>query len=242
MRYLITLTFYFLIQSISFAEPLKDFTATYELYHNEFYVGKATRKLTTKDNIATFTSVAETAGVAAWFFNITITETSELSFKNNRLNFLSYHYNEKNKDKEKDYKLSLVNSNKFYNSHTKKHYPAAKNLHDTLGFTVAIMHELQAGKRKITYTIAEKDKIKTYTLKFITQENLETNNGTISTLKMEHYNPETQRRFTFWCAENMDFLPVRIRNINKKGDENLLNLTHLNQKQVHLKLPNENID
>ena len=242
MQYLMTITFYFLLQSIVFSAPIKDFTATYDLYHNGLYVGQSTRNLTTKNDLLTFTSVAETAGIAAWFFNITITETSQLRFDKNRLNFISYHYNEKNNDKNKGYQLVIDKTHKLYNSYTKEHYPVAKNLHDTLGFTVAIMHELQTGNREIKYTIAEKKKLKTYTLKLIKQENLTTNNGEISTLKMEHYDPKTNRRFTFWCAEKLGFLPIRILNISKKGDENLLNLTHLNQKAIKLHLENEEDD
>ena len=244
MRYLILLSLYFLLQSVALSAPIKDFTANYNLYHNEMYVGQSTRNLTTQNKLLTFTSVAKTAGIAAWFVNMTITETSKLRFKNNRLHFISYHYNEDKNGKNKSYQLHLDSPHKLYNSYTKKHYPAVDNMHDILGFTVAIMHELQTGNREIKYTIAEKKKLKTYTLKLLTQENLTTDKGTISTLKMEHYDPDTKRRFTFWCAENMGFLPVRILNINEKGDENLINLTHFNQKAInlHLNFHNEESD
>lgn len=242
MRYLITISLYFLLQNIVFASQLKDFTASYNLYHNEFFVGTSTRTLSTENKSVTFLSTAETAGVAAWFFNITITETSKLQFKNKRLHFISYSYNEKNGDDNEGYQLHLEQPDKLYNSYTKESYPAVKNLHDTLGFTVAFMQEMQAGKREIEYTIAEKDSLKIYTLKFIKKEKLKTEKGEISTLKMEHYDPQTKYRFTFWCAENMGFLPIRIRNINPKGDENLLNLTHFNQKAVQLSMETEESD
>ncbi len=234
MKYLITIILTLVFQSISYAATVKDFTASYDLYHNEFFVGKSKRSLNTENKNLTFSSIAKTAGVAAWFFDITITEISKLRFKNKRLNFVSYSYNEKNSDKNKGYQLYLDKTHNFYNTHTKQLYPAAKNLHDTLGFTVAIMQDLQAGKRNITYTIAEKSKLKKYTLKFIKKENLATDKGEISTLKMEHYNPKTKRRFTFWCADKMNFLPVRIRKINYKGNEDLLNLTHFNQQPIAL--------
>lgn len=242
MQYLVTIILAVILQSNIYASPVKDFTATYDLYHNEFFIGKSKRRLNTENKNLTFSSTAETAGVAAWFFNITITEESKLHFKNKRLNFISYSYNEKNNDKNEGYELRLDKKNKFYNSHEKKLYPVEKNLHDTLGFTVAIMHDMQAGKREIKYTIAEKDDLKIYSLKFIKKENLPTNSGQISTLKMEYYDPQKNIRFTLWCAEDMGFLPVRILNINQKGDENLLNLTHFNQKRIHLNLDEEEFD
>jgi len=237
MRYLITIFFYFLLQSNIFATPVKDFTARYNLYHNDFYIGQSKKTLTTKNNFLTLSSISTTAGIAAWFFDITITETSKLQHKNNRLNFFSYSYVEKGKDK--NYQVHLEQPQSFYNSHTKKSYPLAKNLHDLLGFTVAIMHDLQAGKREIKYTIAEKSKVRIYTLKLIQKEDLATNKGKISTLKMEHYDPKTKTRFTLWCAENMDFLPIRIRKINYKGKVVLFNLTHFNQQAIDLILDDD---
>jgi hypothetical protein len=242
MRYLMTITLYFFLQNATFATQIKDFTARYELYHNNFYVGTSTRKLTTKNNLLTFSSVAKTAGVAAWFFDITINETSKWQFKNKQLTFLSYDYNENDKGKNEGYQLRLEQPKELYNSHTKKHYPVAENLQDTLGFSVAIMLDLQADKREIKYTIAKKDSLKTYTLKFIKKENIATNNGVIETLKMEHYDPQTKYRFTLWCAENMRFLPIRILNITPKGDKKLLNLTHFNQKAFFLALEDEESD
>ena len=242
MRYLITISLYFLLQNSVFATQLKDFTASYNLYHNDFFVGQSTRTLSSKNKNLTFLSTAKTDGVAAWFFNITITETSKLLFKNKRLHFISYSYNEKNGDDNEGYQIQLEQPDKLYNSYTKESYPAVKNLHDTLGFTVAIMQDMQAGKREIKYTIAEKDSLKIYTLKFIKKENLKTKKGLISTLKMEHYDPQTKYRFTFWCAENMGFLPIRIRNINPKGDANLLNLTHFNQKAIPLNMDTNESD
>ena len=49
-----------------------------------------------------------------------------------------------------------------------------------------------------------------------------------------HYDPQTKTRFTLWCAENMGFLPIRIRKINYKGKVVLLNLTHFNQQAIDL--------
>ncbi len=239
MRDLITILFYFSLQTLSFAAPIKDFTARYDLYHNETYIGKTTRSLVTENKFIKFSSIAKTDGIVALFVDITITEISKLRYKNNHLSFVSYSYNEKKNDENKGYQLRLDKANKFYNSHTKELYPVVNNLHDTLGFTAAIMHDMQNGKREIKYTIAKKGSLKTYDLKFIAKENIATNKGHITTFKMEHYNPQTKERFTLWCDKSLGFLPVRIQKINHKGDENLLNLTQFNQKEFYLELPEE---
>jgi hypothetical protein len=242
-----TASLYLFLPLIAFSAPLKDFTAfpkdftaKYKLYHNGLYVGESSRQLITNKDLLTFTSVTETAGLAAIFFSITINETSQLQLKNKKLNFISYLYEEKKKDKNETYQINLDKPQQIYNSHTKKHYPLTADLQDTLGFTVAIMHDMQQGMREIKYTIAEKDKLKTYTLRFIKEEKLPINNGAINTIKMEHYDPQSNFRFTFWCAESMGFLPIRIQNINHKGDVNLFNLSHFNEQAIYLNLEDEN--
>lgn len=111
-----------------------------------------------------------------------------------------------------------------------------------LGFTAAVMQDLKNGKQELNYTIAEKNKVRAYTLKFIKKENITTNSGHIKTIKLEHFNPQTKERFTLWCAENMNFIPVRILSNNRKGNESLLNLTQFNQKKFKLEIEEEETD
>lgn len=242
MQYFITILFYLTLHTALLAAPIKNFTAQYNLYYNEMYIGQTTRHLETKDNLLTFSSVAKTDGIAAWFNEITITETSKLHYKNNSLTFHSYSYDEKKNDEKKTYQLNIDKTKTIYNTHTKEHYPIANNLHDMLGFTVAVMQDMKNGKKELKYTIAEKKKLKIYTLKFIEKESITTNSGEITTLKMEHYNPKTNERFTLWCVEGMGFLPVRILSVNRKGNESLLNLTQFNNKKFELELSEEESD
>lgn len=232
----------FLLSLTTQANGVKDFTAEYDLYHNGLLVGESKRQFKNNNESLKFTAFTETAGLAALFIDIKINEVSTLQLKNNQLRFVSYQYNEKNKNKNETYRLSLGKDQTFYNSYTKQHYPADKNLQDTLGFTVAIMQDMQTGKRDIKYTIAEKDNLKSYSLKFIKKENLSTNDGYITSHKMEHYNPATKHRFTFWCAEKMGYLPVRIQKINHKGDKDVFNLIRFNKKRIYLNLQEENND
>lgn len=242
MRYLITLFLYLLLQNIAFSASIKDFTSRYEIYHNNFHVGTTTRKLKKEKDFLIFSSKSTTAGIASWFFDVTITEKSKLIDKNKQLHFHSFNY-QKNKNGEKEgYQLNLKNPQQFYNTYKKKLFPVSNDLHDTLGFTVAIMYDLKMGKRSITYAIAKKRKIDNYQLEFLKEENLETNTGTIQTLKMEYFDQKKKKRVTIWCAPEMDYLPIKILNINNNGDENLLRLTHFNNKPVHLSVDEEEID
>lgn len=243
MKILTTGILYFFIPAMLIAAPIKNFNAKYDVYHNEFYVGETSRTLNFKNNYFRFSSVTKTAGLAALFSDITINETSQLVLDNNHLNFFSYHFDEMKDDKNSRYQLSIdEESRQLYNSHTQKYYPVTKNLYDMLGFTIAIMHDLKNGQRLLKYTLASKDKIKSYQLKFIQEEKLVSDNEEIITLKMEHYDPQKKQRFTFWCAKNLDFLPIKVQKIKSNGDEILLNLTMLNQRKFDLPLNDEEFD
>ena len=106
MRYIITLFFYLLLHNVAFSTSIKDFTSRYEVYHNNFYVGTATRKLKKEKNFFIFSSEAKTAGIASWFYDVTITETSKLIDKNKQFRFHSFDYH-KNKNGEKEASKSL---------------------------------------------------------------------------------------------------------------------------------------
>ena len=241
IRYLYS-TVFILLASFSSAfaatsdSPVKDFSASYEVYKNNFFLGNTKRKLTTRENMLTYTAVTETAGIAAWFFDIKIVETSKLMYNNDSLTIHSYKYDEKNKDKHTIHQLYIDDSKQLYNSYTRQQYPITKNLHDGLGFSIAMMHDLQKGQRELKYTIAEKENLKDYHIKFVGKEKLPLYSGYLDTIKIEHTNPNTKDRFTFWCVESMGFLPVRIQNIKDNGDKVLLNLTHFNQEEFHIKI------
>lgn len=110
MRYLLTIVFYLFIQTTSSSAPLKDFTVSYDLYHDEMYIGQTSRNLVANDKFLTFSSVAKTAGIAAWFYDITISEKSKLRYKDQQLNFFSYSYNENKNDKKRVINYVLINS------------------------------------------------------------------------------------------------------------------------------------
>ncbi len=223
-----------LLLSSSPLQAVENFSAGYDLYYNGIFVGRSQRELKNNQNILTYTATSKTAGLAAVFLDVTIRETSRLRLQQQQPRFFDYHYLESNNDKQEKYAITLRDQHTFYNSHTKKTYPYADNLQDTLGFAIRLMHDLQQGKRNIAYTMAEKDQVKTYNLKFIGKESLLTDNAPLETIKLEYHEPGSKLRFTVWCAEKMGFLPVRIASITPHGDENLLLLNAYNRKKIYI--------
>lgn len=85
MQYLTLILFYLSIHTISIAAPIKGFNAHYDLYYNDMYIGKTRRHLINNNNILTFSSIAKTDGIAAWFKDITILKPVNYTIKTTSL-------------------------------------------------------------------------------------------------------------------------------------------------------------
>lgn len=97
------------------------------------------------------------------------------------------------------------------------HMPVRPNILDKLSYQLAIMHDLLEGRKNIDYTIADGGKIKTYHFKLLGEERLDTPLGKFKTLKLERHKPNTLDRTTLWCAQALNYLPVKVENIEKNG-------------------------
>lgn len=223
-----------LLPGFSMAAAVKDFVAIYDLYYNGIYVGKSTRTLKTENHILTFHSLAKSAGLAAIFVDVTINETSKLIYKNDRLQFFSYHYDEVNNDKHDEFSIVRKGKKQIYNSFRQKTFPLVSNLQDQLGFSVTLMHDLRKKEADITYSLADKEQIKNYTLKLLGHEKIDTDAAPLDTVKLEFKDKGNNARFVVWCAPSMDYVPVRILSVTPHGNENMLKLNNYNGRKIYI--------
>ena len=232
--YTLLLTYLFSISiSKSYAGLIDTgFEATYEVYYTEFYLGDTVRKLT-KQNQHTWTYSSHTRpkGFASAFVSDNIDEVSVI--KNGDLNYnpISYSYNQYGGKKEIAFKLKFDWSAKqLSNSYTKKTYPLKTSSHDLLSFQIQLMKDMQANKKSVSYTIADKKRIDTYHLTFIQSELLETPLKTYSTIKLESNKIRNKMQFIIWCAPEFDYLPIKVVRIDKKGRESVMLLKSVSPK------------
>jgi hypothetical protein len=87
---------------------------------------------------------------------------------------------------------------------------------DKLLYQLAIMYDLQAGKRSLDYRIADGGEIKNYQFFPLGEEQLSTPLGKVSTLKFER-RKDNKRVATLWCAPSLRYLPVRLDRNEKDG-------------------------
>ena len=90
---------------------------------------------------------------------------------------------------------------------------------DKLSYQLAIMYDLQNGKTEFEYSIADKRKFKNYYFKVVGNEDIATPLGSLQTVKIERVMEKGEKSTVLWCAPSLGFLPVRIEQNEKGGDE-----------------------
>ena len=73
------------------------------------------------------------------------------------------------------------------------------------------------GRQNLRYTIADGGKIKDYNFEILGEETLSTPLGKLDTVKLERHKPNSRRKSTLWCAKKLEFLPVKVENVEKDG-------------------------
>ena len=205
------------------------FEATYEVLHNEFYLGDAVRTLEPRDTqIRIYRSHTSPKGVASAFVSDIIDEVSTIKITNNRFQPKQYAYNQYGGKKNKVFQLKFDwKTKKLWNSYTDKTYPLKEETHDLLSFQLQLMQDLQAGKKNINYVIADKKRVDAYQLTLTETEKIETPMKTFSAVKMVSNKIRGKTQFIIWCAPALGYLPVRVMKIDDDGDESVLTLKSL---------------
>lgn len=89
---------------------------------------------------------------------------------------------------------------------------------DKLGFQLQLMQDLKAGKTHVEYSIADRDRIRTYEFEVLRSERLNTEQGEVQTLLVERVrSPEKKRETHMWFVPDWNHLLVRLVQIEEDG-------------------------
>ena len=77
-------------------------------------------------------------------------------------------------------------------------------------------------------------RIQLQTLVYSKTEQLRSSLGKLDLLQLEHKANKGDYRFTFWCAKQLQYLPIKIRKIEQDGDVILLKLRRLDKLKFQL--------
>jgi len=216
-----------LIVTVSHAGILNTgFTATYEVTYNSIGLGDAVRsfKLSEKGSWE-YRSDTKANGLVRMFVKDVINEVSQIEKTINGYRPLSYRYHQHGGKKEKKHSLIFDwDKNEIDNDYSNKKYPLETGTQDLLSFQLQLMHDLQKNKQTITYIIADKKRVDSYTLKKVKNTQIETPFKTLDTIELISNKIRNKTQFTIWCAPELNYLPVRILKTDDDGDTTEFNL------------------
>ena len=217
------IVFFLFLPSLSYALP-PEFSASYTAETYGVTVARATYKLAHVNNSIRFSQNSITTGLAAFFSDDSLNETSYLSVHNNRLLLDEYRYIQKGK-KDRDIHLkikwkSLTNnklSGVISGSAGKKPVQLEINtpVWDTLSFQIPIMMDTITKTKPQEHSILVKGELKTYTFVTHGAEEIDINNDTIKTIKIERKGSNKNKPLYLWLAPSLHNLPVKIEKWKK---------------------------
>lgn len=206
------------VTNIALAQDIPDFSANYLVRLNGIQAGELKRTLKTEEQgLRRFTSVSQAKGVFSFFKPDVIEETSVWSLKDDRVLPQKYLYLRTGGKKDK-YLQMLFDWNKKQVSIDDKEQPWVLDIEtgvlDKLVYQISLMRDLDKGKDKVNYLIADGGHLKTYQIQVLGKETITTPLGKIETLKLtRHRDKPKDRETTLWCAPALDYLPVKLEHV-----------------------------
>jgi hypothetical protein len=200
-------------------EPSLDFKANYALYYKGIKVARMERRFSqTDDGGYLYRSNAETAGLISLFRDDRITEESRGQLHGNTARPLQYEYSHTGSKKQrqvsirfdwdKNEVINLVNGSAWK-------MELEPGVLDKLLYQFLIMQDLNAGKRHLSYLIADGGKTKTYNFEPEGEEVINTPLGKLRTIKLTRHRSNNKRETILWCALDLHYLPVKVKNVEK---------------------------
>lgn len=223
MKFIISFLFFFTHFAL-LAQDIPDFSANYLVKLNGFQAGDLKRSLSTDEKgLRLFKSTTQAKGVFAFFKPDLVEETSSWEIYNNRIRPHSYVYQRTGGKKDKYLTLNFDwQENKLNLDNRKRSWAVDIKNHtlDKLVYQLSLMRDLTNSSdiKRLSYTIADGKKLKTYDIDVLGTEVITTPLGKIDTVKLlRHRAKSKDRQTTLWCAPALGYLPVQLEHIEKDG-------------------------
>ncbi|APX63803.1 DUF3108 domain-containing protein [Acinetobacter schindleri] len=205
------------ISSQAFA--MSPFQATYQFIYNGKNRGSATRTLSQSGNNWTYVFAAKAGAIAS------ATETSHFTFYDGKIGSSSFSRSSKVLVNNNTMSVNFNPSSKTISTKKDKEsrtFPWKEHALDELNAELQIREDLKSSGLKSNYYIADAKELEAR--KFIKQgmENIKTNYGTFSTMKVVMKHEKPGRETIFWLAPDLDYLPVKVTHVDKNNSYGLL--------------------
>ena len=210
--------------TLASAKNIEPSSANYSFTVEDKYKGTATRTLNKDGNTWKYNVNARVAGVAS------AAQDSTFSINGNNVVPTQASTTYKLLGVGRTHKLDFNPSSKKVVSNYRGKSTTmnmAQQAFDDLSLEVQIRQDLLNGKFSGNYYMAKKDKVKKTPVKKSGNTKITVPAGTFDTVRVDRVHDDNSRSTSFWLAPSLDYLPVKVSQINdgKKMD---LELTKVN--------------
>ena len=193
--------------------PLRSFEAEYHIRKTGVTVGKLKRSLkSAQKNDYQFSSHAKTSGLAALFNSNETEEMSAGQYVDDTILPLRYAHLRTKGGKKKSDSIMFMREQELLAINrrgARSERPLTSDGLDKLSYQLQLMLDLLSGNNALSYTIETPSKKKTYNAEKKGEEELSTPAGNYYTTRIEQLTSK-EKRTTFWCAEELQYLPVKV--------------------------------
>ncbi|BCO31517.1 hypothetical protein TspCOW1_16200 [Thiohalobacter sp. COW1] len=209
--------------------PYPAFTALYRLYVNGIAIGHQEITLVADpDSGYRYSAKTDSIGIAAFLRDDSLRELSRFSYDRGGIRPREYEYHHHRRDHERHVRISFDwEANQVVNEVQGEGWrmEVPDGALDKLVVQLALLLDLQRGKRELEYAIADGGHLKTFRYQLRRQEGLHTPAGRFHTLKLERLRADQDRTTYLWVAPELNYLPVQIKQIDQEdGTEYLSRL------------------
>jgi hypothetical protein len=158
-------------------------------------------------------SVLKAAGIASWFVRGDVTESAEFSIIGSGVRPLTFRsvdkvskndkFMEFKFDWEQDRVSGTINEETF-------ELELQGRTHDRVSLQYELMLELLNNRRSDEYSLLDSEDFKVLHVSYAGEEDVKVPFGEFRAIKIQHRKENSDRVTTLWCAEELDYLPVKI--------------------------------
>ena len=198
--------------------PPAPFAATYRISGMGVTLAEGQVKLSYTDSGYVYERETSVRGIASLFRSDEVSERSVGHFRGALPIPTQYDYVLKAEGKERNEHIVFEpggpNATDQYKGKTTT-LPLPPGYQDRASQELALLADLQAGKRRFEYPVVERHKLKDYGFEIVGEERIEVPYGTFDTLRLRVLRDTDKRSTELWVAPALDYLPVRTDHIEK---------------------------
>ncbi len=210
------------------------FDAEFNVYMAGIHAGISQRHVTVDGDTLRYTARSEPKGMARLFTKDIVTEQSTMRRIDDDVQSLEYRYDQTGKDEVHEKVLFDWQKKELTITKNGRTYPIRPNTYDMLSFQIAMMLKLAKQPKTFTFHVADHHDLHTYEAHVVGPEEITTEyREGMQTIRVDSVNRKENLKFSFWCAPELDYLPVRIS--IERMDLNMGSTTEL--KRLKLRKP-----